>query len=105
MLPMQRIFLALGLSVSISLPAQGTAQDALRPDNALFFLQPDGEQLSPHHKICFSSGSCFDAGLHGAWNMRNSQGERIFLEGHCPIVMRWPRLMAITAALMNTLQR
>ena len=34
---MQRIFLALALAVSIALPAQGTAQDALRPDHALYF--------------------------------------------------------------------
>jgi hypothetical protein len=37
MLPMQRIILALALAVSIALPAQGTAQDALIPDRALYF--------------------------------------------------------------------
>jgi len=34
---MQRIILALALAVSISLPTQGTADDALRPDHALYF--------------------------------------------------------------------
>lgn len=37
MLRMQKIFLALALAVSIALPAQGTAQDVLRPDHALYF--------------------------------------------------------------------
>ena len=37
MLPKQRIFYALVLAISIALPAQGTAQDAISPNRALHF--------------------------------------------------------------------
>jgi hypothetical protein len=63
---MQRIFLALGLAVSISLPTQGAAVDALSPNHVLYFSAGwRANELSPQNML--QLGILFRCGA--AWCM------------------------------------